>query len=402
MHEEEIELKGHIIDSMILPRVFDKIMDMDGSFEVLKFDIGKRKTDHSYARILVKGKTRKHLDEILAELQKIGANIPTVNNVELERVKKEGVAPDNFYSTTNHPTSIRYKDRWIEVKYPEMDCVVVVEDNSAVCKPIGDLKRGNLVVVGHKGVRVKPPERPRGHLGVFEFMSSEVSSEKPTRTLTKKVAMAIKGIKRRGGKIAVVVGPAVVHSGASNSLAKMIHGGYVDLLLAGNGMAVHDIEYAIYGTSLGINLKTGEITEHGHRNHLRTINMIREVGSIKDAVKKGIVKKGIMYELVKSEIPFLLSGSIRDDGPLPDVVTDVIEAQRRMRNLLRDIDMVLMFSTMLHSIAVGNLLPSYVKTICVDINPSTVTKLMDRGSAQALGIVTDVGEFIPELVKELT
>jgi len=401
MQHEEIELKGHIIDSMILPKVFDTVMDMGGEFDVLEFNIGKHKKEPSYAKISVAAETRKKLDEILAELQKFGASISTIKEVKLMPVEKDGVAPENFYSTTNHKTFIKYNEEWTLAGRQKMDAVIAVKDNKPECKTLSELKKGDLVVVGHNGIRVEPPERPRGSLGAFEFMSSSISTEKPTGTLIKSVANELKAVKKQGGKIAVVLGPAVIHTGAANAVSEMIRKNFINIILAGNAVAVHDIEHSLYGTSLGINIKTGEAAEHGHRNHLRAINKIRNLGSIKNAVESGIIKEGIMYEAIKNNIPFVLAGSIRDDGPLPEVETDAMVAQKQMRELLQDIDLVLMLSSTLHSIAVGNLLASRVKTICVDINPSVVTKLMDRGTAQALGIVTDVGEFLPKLVKEL-
>ena len=401
MHREEIELRGHIIDSMILPKIFDVIMNMGGEFEILEFEIGKRRELPSYAKLLVMAEKREVLEDILEEVQKLGATLTEEKEVNLSPVEKDGVAPDNFYSTTNHKTYIRLNKKWIYVKNPEMDCVIVVKGEEAETKPINELKKGEMVVTGFDGIRIEPPERPRGNLGPFEFMNSDVSIEKPKGTLIRAVAREIKKIKEKDGKIGVVVGPAVVHTGAHVFLAEMIRLGFVDAFFGGNAIAVHDIEYALFGTSLGINIETGKISEHGHRNHLRAINTIRKIGSIKKAVETHVLKSGVMYELVKNHVPFVLAGSIRDDGPLPEVVTDTIVAQRKMRELLRDIDLILMMSTMLHSIAVGNLIPSYVKTVCIDINPSVVTKLMDRGSAQTLGIVTDVGEFLPLLVREL-
>ena len=401
MHREEIELRGHIIDSMILPKIFDVIMNMGGEFEILEFEIGKRRELPSYTKLLVMAEKREVLEDILEEVQKLGATLTEEKEVNLSPVEKDGVAPDNFYSTTNHKTYIRLNKKWIYVKNPEMDCVIVVKGEEAETKPIDELKKGEMVVTGFDGIRIEPPERPRGNLGPFEFMNSDVSIEKPKGTLIRAVAREIKKIKEKDGKIGVVVGPAVVHTGAHVFLAEMIRLGFVDAFFGGNAIAVHDIEYALFGTSLGINIETGEVSEHGHRNHLRAINTIRKIGSIKKSVETRVLKSGVMYELVKNHVPFVLAGSIRDDGPLPEVVTDTIVAQRKMRELLRDINLILMMSTMLHSIAVGNLIPSYVKTVCIDINPSVVTKLMDRGSAQTLGIVTDVGEFLPLLVREL-
>jgi lysine-ketoglutarate reductase/saccharopine dehydrogenase-like protein (TIGR00300 family) len=398
----EIELKGHIIDSFILPKVFDTIMDMGGDFEVLQFDIGKHKTDPSYARILVKAKTREQLDEILGELRKVGARVPEVEELKLKPAPKDRTLPDGFYSTTNHPTYVLLDGEWVEVEDIEMDTAIVVEPEKkrAYCKPIGEIKKGDLVVVGQSGIRIEPPERPRG-FSVFEFMRSRVSSEKPAEPLIRQIAEAILEVKRSGKKVLAVVGPAVVHTSAAPALARMIREGYIDVLYAGNALAVHDIEAQLFGTSLGVNIKTGRPAEGGHRHHLYAINEVMKAGGIAELVKQGKLKAGIMYEVIKRGIPYVLAGSIRDDGPLPEVITDVLEAQREMRRHLRGVGLVLMMCTMLHSIAVGNILPSSVKTICVDINPATVTKLTDRGTAQALGVVTDIGVFLPMLAEEL-
>jgi lysine-ketoglutarate reductase/saccharopine dehydrogenase-like protein (TIGR00300 family) len=280
--------------------------------------------------------------------------------------------------------------------------VVDSQNKKALCKPIGRIFKDDLVVVGREGIKVEPPERPRGKKGVFEFMSSEASSEKPLESIIKNIATEIKELKVKGGKIAVVGGPAIVHTGSGPVLARMIREGLVDVIFAGNALATHDIESALYGTSLGMCIKSGESVIRGHRHHIYAINEINKAGSIEEAVNQGVLTKGIMYECVKNGVPFVLAGSIRDDGPLPDVITDVIEAQDEMRKYVRDVDMVIMISTMLHSIATGNILPSHVKSICVDINPATVTKLADRGSAQVVGIVTDVGAFLPMLYQELT
>ncbi|GAB4313723.1 MAG: TIGR00300 family protein [Methanobacteriaceae archaeon] len=403
MNTREVELSGHIIDSLMLPKTLDIIMDMGGDFEILEFKVGKQKKDTSHARIRVEGTDSNHLNEILDELSEIGATIAEIREVKLEKSEKDKVLPADFYSTTNHPTFIRYNNRWIPVEDIEMDCMIILdpEANRAYCKPIGRIKKGDLVVVGREGIKVEPPERPRGKQGVFEFMGSDVSSEKPVTTIIKKIANEIKEIKARNGKIAIVGGPAIVHTGSAPVLSQMIREGYIDVLFAGNALATHDVENAIYGTSLGMCVKSGEAVARGHRHHIYAINEINRAGSIKAAVEKKILKKGIMYECVKNNVPFVLAGSIRDDGPLPDVITDVIDAQDAMRKHVQDVDMVIMIATMLHSIATGNILPSQVKSICVDINPATVTKLADRGSAQVVSIVTDVGAFLPILLEEL-
>lgn len=403
MHTRDVKLSGHIIDSLILPKTLDLIMDMGGDFKILEFEIGKLKGDISHAKILVEASSETLLGEILDELSEIGALVVELKDVQLLRSDKDKTLPSDFYSTTHHPTHIRYNGEWLVVEDIEMDCMIVVDPKKerAFCKPIGRIQKGDLVVVGREGIQVLPPERPRGKKGVFEFMSSEASSEKPIKSIIRKISSEIKEVKKRGGKIAVVSGPAVVHTGSGPILASMIREGIIDIVFAGNALATHDIESALYGTSLGMCVKTGEAVTRGHRNHIYAINEINKAGSIKDAVENGVLNKGIMYECVKNNVPFVLAGSIRDDGPLPDVITDVIDAQDEMRKYMPDVDMVIMISTMLHSIATGNMLPSHVKSICVDINPATVTKLSDRGSAQVVGIVTDIGTFLPMLYNEL-
>ena len=402
-YEQEVEIKGHLIDSMILTRIFDKIMDLKGDFHVSEFKIGKRKNDVSYARLIVKGKNQKHLDEILEYIYRDGAQPVSIQDVVFEPAIKDMVMPDNFYSTTNKPTQILYKESWIDVDNMMMDkCIVFDKQNKkAECKMIRDIKKGDLIIVGERGIRIIPEERPRQGIDIFQFMSSTTSSERPTQQIIRKIAEDIYNIKKIGGKIIVVCGPVVVHSGSSDSLAQLIRMGYVDGILAGNALAVHDIENSIMGTSLGMKVKDGTLALRGHRNHMQAINQVFKSGSIKDMVDKKLLKKGIMFECIVNKIPFVLCGSIRDDGPIPDVITDVVEAQRQYKNVLKDAKMVIMLSTMLHSIAVGNMLPSDVKVIAVDINQAVVTKLLDRGTTQAVGIVTDVGSFLPLIVNHL-
>ena len=395
----EVEMEGHLIDSQILTKALDKIMDMGGEFEIKAFRIGERKDDTSYVQLTVMGRETSHLDQILLELHALGARLVEIEDAKIGIAPSDMVVPKGFYSTTNHPTFVRYLGSWVEVETNHMDCLIVLQDGRAVCTSLGHIKKGDHVVVGTSGVKVVPPERPRQKT-FFGFMSNEVSSERPSGEIVKQLAGEIVSTKRAGGKIAVVCGPAVVHTGAAPSLARLVRNGYVDVLLAGNAIAVHDIERQLFGTSLGMNC-AGNATSGGHRNHLYAISEIMASGSIKNAIEEGKLKGGIIYECIKKGIPFILAGSIRDDGPLPEVITDTVKAKDAMEKALRGVDMTIMMSTMLHSIAVGNLLPSYVKTICVDINPSTVTKLMDRGSAQAIGLVTDIGIFLPQLVEEI-
>ena len=400
----EIELRGHIVDSGILAKVMDLVVEYNGDFDTEEFSLGRQKTDPSYAKMKIGAETEEQLSQLISELRRVGALVIGEEEVSVATVTRAKVAPEGFYSTTNHPTHIHFNNTWIPVENMKMDALIVVnkKDMTAKCLVQGKLLPGDTVVVGEEGVRVDFPERPR-EMGVFEFMGGDVSSERPSLTLIRRVAAEILQMKKNGKKFALVGGPAIIHSGASDAVAAMIREGYIDLLFAGNALAVHDLEHNIFGTSLGMNLKTGELMTGGHRHHLYTINKIMEAGSIYAAVESGLVTGGIMYECIKNDVPFVLAGSIRDDGPLPDVIQNTIEAQDAMRKHIVDPDlgMMLMVATLLHSIAVGNLLPSHVKTICVDINPASVTKLMDRGTSQAIGMVSDAGIFLPSLLEAL-
>jgi len=397
----EIEVKGHLIDSLILTKIFDIIMDLKGEFQVLEIKIGKRKGDTSYAKLLVQARNQNQLDEILEFVYREGATALIQKEIKLKTVLKNMVMPENFYSTTNNQTQIFYKKSWHDVGNMMMDKCIVVNSRGAKCVPIKDLKKGDKVVVGETGVKIIPPERPREGMNIFEFMSSSTSSERPTQHIAKRVAEDIYKTKKEGGKIIIVGGPAIVHTGASDSIAKLIRLGYIHAILAGNALAVHDIEYATLGTSLGMNVDDGTLAVRGHRNHMYAINSVFKAGSISKMVKTKKLRKGIMYECVKHKIPFVLAGSIRDDGPIPDVIVDVTVAQKKYKEILKDAKLVIMISTMLHSIATGNMLPANVKVIVIDINQPTVTKLMDRGTWQALGIVTDVGAFLPLVTREI-
>jgi len=386
---------------MILTKIFDKIMNRGGEFEIIELIVGKKKKDSSHAKLLIIGKNSKHLEEILDDIHREGATPKNEKQVKLEKAAKDMVMPDNFYSTTNNDTWIFHKNQWIPVENQMMDKCIVVKEDRAFCVPIRDIKKNDLIVVDEIGVKVSPPQRPRDTANIFAFMGSSSSSERPTQHIAKKVAQDILETKKNGGKIIIVGGPAIVHTGAVNSIADLIRGGYIDGVLAGNALAVHDIEYATLGTSLGMYVHDATLAKRGHRNHMDTINAVFKAGSISKMVKSGKLKKGIFYECVKRNIPFVLAGSIRDDGPLPDVITDVAQAQREYKKILKDASMVIMISTMLHSIATGNMLPANVKVIVVDINQPTVTKLMDRGTWQALGIVSDVGAFLPLVSQEI-
>jgi len=397
----EIEVRGHLIDSLILTKIFDGVMDLGGEFEVLKIQIGKKKKDESYAELRIQGKNQNHLERILELVYREGATAKIQKEVNLKPASKNNVIPDNFYSTTNNHTLIFLQGNWVNVDNMMMDKCIVVKSNKAKCTPIRDVKKGDKIVVGEEGVRIIPPKRPREGMNVFQFMGGSSSSERPTQHIAKKVAEDIYKTRKLGGKIVLVGGPAIVHTGAADSVATMIRLGFINALLAGNALAVHDIEYSTLGTSLGMNIDDGTLAVRGYRNHMQTINSVFKAGSIVKMVKNKQLSKGIMYECVRKNIPYVLAGSIRDDGPLPDVITDVVVAQQKYKEVLRNAKMVIMASTMLHSIATGNMLPADVKIIIIDINQSTVTKLMDRGTWQAVGVVSDVGAFIPMVTEEL-
>lgn len=399
---EEVEISGHIIDSLILPKVLDSITAGGGRFRIAKISIGQARHDPSFAVIEVGARTAELMDRILAQIADHGAVPTTKQDCRLVAADMEGAFPEGFYSTTNQRTEVRLAGHWIEVAEQEMDCGIVVDESRATarCLPMIDVRRGMAIVTGHVGVRVIPVERALVR-GDFTFMSSGVSTEKPKGALVREIARDLVNNRRGGGKTLIVGGPAIVHTGSGPALCQLIRGGYVDKLFAGNALATHDIEQALFGTSLGVHLADASIAEAGHEHHLRAINRIRRCGSIRAAVEQGVLTSGIMYECVRQSVEFLLAGSIRDDGPLPDVVTDVMEAQRQMRSRIRDVTFCLMIATMLHSVAVGNLLPAWVKVVSIDINPSTVIKLSDRGSFQTLGLVTDVEPFLRALVQEV-
>ncbi len=399
---EEVEIQGHIIDSLILPKVLDEILTHGGSYVIKDIRIGQRQADPSYARIEVRADSSDQLHEILNAIHDHGAAPVAVRDCQTVAADMDGAFPEGFYSTTSFRTQVRLKGEWIDVEDQEMDCGILVdaEGTAARCIPMADVRVGDRIVVGRQGLRVFPAETT-ARSNLFEFMASPVSSEKPKGVTVREIAAAMKRTKESGEKILAVLGPAIVHTGSVEHICRLIRSGYLNILFAGNALATHDIEQAFFGTSLGISLERGLPMEEGHENHLRAINTIRRLGGIRRAVERGVLKSGVMYECIRHDIPFLLAGSIRDDGPLPEVVTDVLEAQRRMREMIHGVGFCLMMATMLHSIATGNLLPAWVKVACVDINPATVTKLTDRGSIQTVGVVTDVEPFLRALVAEL-
>ncbi len=408
MPSEPVEISGHVVDSGVLSALLDDVRDYGADYVVDELRLGKDRDDETYARIIVSAADDDALARLLMRLQTRGANLTQHEDADSALAEADGVFPDGFYSSTNLNSQVRVEGRWIDVDQPEMDCGIVLERGGdggpvrARTIPMSDVLTGMTVVRGVTGVRVATPATVTGRRDeVFAFMDSAVSSEKPQALVVRQIAEQIRTVHREGRKVLWVGGPAVVHTGAAPAMVAMTDAGFVDVLFAGNALATHDIEAALFGTSLGVDLAAGHGVEHGHEHHIRAINTIRRCGSIAAAVEQGVLDGGLMHALVAGGKRFVLVGSVRDDGPLPDVYTDVLEGQRAMRAELADVGFCLMVATMLHSVGTGNLLPASVPLVCVDINPATVTKLADRGSSQARGIVTDVGLFLEQLAREL-
>ena len=397
---EIVETEGHLIDSRLMTEIFDSVVKHGASFEVLDFAIGRTNSDYSRLQMRVTAPTSAVMQDLLEELLAYGCRTSAESDAALQPAPIDGCAPDDFYSTSNHRTWVRHRGEWLEVQHQRMDAAIVIEQGRAHCRKLRDLRAGDAVVCLLDGIRVVPEFRERDRHG-FAFMTGGISSERHVETSVERIADMIREVKHAGGRTAFVVGPVVVHTGAAAYFCDLIRRGYVDVLLAGNALAVHDIEGALYGTSLGVSLKTGIPVEGGHRHHMRAINAIRRAGGIRPAVAAGLLTSGVMYECVTHNVPYVLAGSIRDDGPLPDTLMDLVVAQDRYADALADVGIAVVLSTMLHGIGVGNMLPSWIKVVCVDINPSTVIKLNDRGSFQTVGLVTDVEPFLRALVQDL-
>lgn len=404
-----IHLEGHLLDSGLISRALDIVVEGGGSFQVLNFNLGEQRQSTSSADVKVSAPSHAVMEEIISRLIDLGAvSLPEdERDARLEPVVQAGVAPDDFYVTTIYPTEVRVNGQWLRVQNQRMDAAIAIKYEPsgpvARCKLLRDLEVGEYVVTDVVGIRSvrKLESREQRNSQEFSFMSGSVSSERRVELVVEQVAWELRQIRDRGGKVVVTAGPVVIHTGGGEHLARLIREGYVQALLGGNAIAVHDMEQAMMGTSLGVDMKRGVAVRGGHRHHLKVINTIRRYGSIAAAVEKGILKSGVMYECVKNNVPFCLAGSIRDDGPLPDTQMDLIKAQEEYARLLKGADLILMLSSMLHSIGVGNMTPAGVKMVCVDINPAVVTKLSDRGSLESIGVVTDVGLFLSLLVKQL-
>jgi lysine-ketoglutarate reductase/saccharopine dehydrogenase-like protein (TIGR00300 family) len=399
MPSETIELRGHIIDSLILPKVLDEIIARDATFKIAEIQIGEQRSDQSFARIDVSAPSTETLDGLILRLRQHGAEVTEKKNAQLAAAPADGVFPQGFYVTTNQQTFVQVEGVEIEVRPALMDSGVVVRpaEKSATATKFSGIKKGMEVVVGHQGIRVVPLQRSTARADIFEFMSSNVSIDTPKSAVIREMARELRRARDEKGRVLVVAGSAIVHSGAGEHLERLIESGFVQLLFAGNGLAAYDVESALFETSSGINLEEGALTHTGSQNHMRAINAVRGAGGIRQAVANGLLKKGIMHRCVRQGVDFLLAGSIRDEGPLPEVITDAIEAQKAMQEKIEGVTIAVMLATMLHSSAVRNLLPASAKMLCVDINPSVVTKLTEPGTFQSVGLVTDIEPFLREL-----
>ena len=399
---EVVEAEGHLIDSHIMERIFDTVVEFEGRFEVERFHIGRTNSEPSHLRLRIEAPSAPAMDKMLGQLLGLGCTPVDATDAVLETIERDCCAPDDFYSTTNHRTMVRHNAVWITAENQRMDALVVVDSAAgrAWCRRLRDLRAGDRVVTGMRGIRVVPESKERDRLH-FAFMSNGVSSERQVETAVRQTAALLQQARQQGQRVVVVAGPVVVHTGGARHLAALIRAGLVDAVLGGNAVAVHDIESARLGTSLGVRQADGRQEEHGHRNHMRAINAINHAGGIRQAVETGKLTSGIFYECVKAGVPFVLAGSLRDDGPLPDTITDMNVAQDAYAAQLQGAGLVLCLGSMLHSIATGNMLPSWVRIVCVDINPAVATKVSDRGTGQAVGVITDVGLFLELLVRNL-
>src|SRR5438552_2495157 len=398
--QEVVEAEGHLIDSHVMEQIFDKVVEYNSRFEVEQFRIGRTNTEPSYLRLKIEAPGQDVMDRLLQQLLGLGCSPVDSGDAQLRAVERDRCAPEDFYSTTNHRTLVRYRQQWIEVENQRMDALIVVQEGRALCRRLRDVKAGDQVVTGMRGIRVTPESKERDRLS-FAFMSNGISSERQVETAVRQTADLVRHAVEQKQRVLVVAGPVVVHTGGVAGLASLIRGGWVHGILSGNALGVHDVEAALLGTSLGVRLSDGRQEEHGHRNHMRAINAIYHAGSVRQAVESGRLCQGILYECVKAGVPFVLAGSLRDDGPLPGTITDMNAAQDAYAEQLNGAGLVLCLGSMLHSIATGNMLPSWVKIVCVDINPAVATTVSDRGTDQAVGVVADGGLFVDLRSKQL-
>ena len=399
-HSVVVGAEGHLIDSNILNAIFDKVIERGGAFEVLNFAIGRTNDEFSRISLKISAPSATALQRLVEDLMQLGCNPVLEKDAAVRPADRDACAPDDFYSTTNMRTHVRMAGQWLEVEQQRMDAVIALEEGRAVCRKLRDVHAGDRIVCGVEGIRVTPEFRERDRAD-FAFMSNEISSERRVEASVARIAALMRDTRARGRRIVFVAGPVVVHTGGAVYFTELIRRGWVNVLLAGNALAVHDAELALFGTSLGVDLEAGVPVPGGHRHHMRAINAINRAGGIRPAVEAGVLRSGVMVECVRAGVEYILAGSIRDDGPLLDTIADIVEAQNRYAEALASAGLVIVLSTMLHGIGVGNMLPAWIPVVCVDINPAVVTKLADRGSSQTVGLVTDVGLFLHQLAKQL-
>ena len=401
---EQVEVHGHLMDTGVLARVLDDVLAYGGDYRVDRIDLGRTHDDESHAVITVGADSAMTLSRILMRIQVHGVNKITPGTAVLRPAERDGVFPEDFYSTTNLETVVHLGEQWVPVEHPQMNCGLVVTDGRVRAIPVTEVRAGDMIVCGVDGVKVVLPvtdHSTRLH-GEFASMSFPTSSAaRPQAELVRAIARQIRETKAEGYQVLWVAGRAVVTTGAGRALTALVEAGYVDVLFGGNALATLDIEAALYGVALGPGSAHGRRVQRGNEQHIRAINTIRRAGSIRAAVEQGLIGQGIMHALVKANKKFVLVGSVRDDGPLPDVHTDVVEGQRAMRRALRGVGFTVMIATLLHSVATVNILPASVPVACIDMNPATVSALTDRTSAQALGVVADAGLFLQQLAAEL-
>ncbi|HEY4282326.1 MAG TPA: TIGR00300 family protein [Chthoniobacterales bacterium] len=398
MVSETIELRGHIIDSLILPKVLDQILTRGATFHIAEIKIGQKRADQSFARIEVGAETSEALNELMLRLRQHGAEVVEKVDACLASSPVDGVFPEDFYVTTNQQTFVRINGHEIEVLPATMDSAIAVDTGKGVARAVKfyEVKKGAQIVVGHRGIRVAPVQRSTSHTDLFQFINTTIGADEPKSGVIREIADELQQARTEGGKIAVVSGKAIVLTGAGEYLQRLIELGYVNRFFTGNASAVYDAERALFGTSRGIS-PDRPLPGAGHENHLRAINALRAAGGIKAAVDKKLLTSGIMHACVRNNVDIVLTGSIRDDGPIPGVTTDVVEAQKIMREKLNDVTHVLLLGTVQHSLAIASMLAPSVKTICVDINPTAVALIVNQQPFQSIGLVTDLEPFLREL-----
>jgi lysine-ketoglutarate reductase/saccharopine dehydrogenase-like protein (TIGR00300 family) len=403
MFSETIELRGHIIDSLILPKVLDQILTHGANFKIGEIKIGQKRADQSFARIEVSAETNEALDDLILRLRQHGAEVAERENAQLAPAPKDGVFPNEFYVMTNQQTFVRIDDKEIEVRPSMMDSAIAVDRKARVARAVKffDVRKGDEIVIGHQGVRVVPVQRATSRTDIFQFTNTIIDADEPKSAIIRELAEELRRARKAKGKIVVVAGPAIVRTGAGQHLVRLIEAGYVDRLFAGNPFAGYDVERALYGTSLGISLDLA-FARGGRENVMRAVNAIRQAGSVAAAVEKNVLTSGIMHACVRNNVDVVLTGSIRDEGSIPGATTDAIEGQKVLREKLADVTHALLLASIRHSLAAVSMLAPTVKIVCVDIDASALERVVEQQPLQSIGMITDVEPFLRELADCLT